>query len=266
MKRQHYLMMSCLWSAVAVSASSYAKDSAVNSATSAKSATTTTTTSPTASSGANSATTSAPNLTAKSALAVDANRTNKSASSDSIAAADRDLMRKLAFANSSEIATANLALKKSSNQTVKTFAQHMIDDHTKASEELMALAQRKNVALPTGPDPQHSAASKKMALLSGSVFDQLYLHEAGVVDHRATLELLEDIGAHAKDKDLKALAQKMAPTVVAHLDMVQKEKAGAVNDTHSHDAAKENAAKENAAKGGAAKTSSAKWGESGLMQ
>ena len=246
MKRQHYLMMSCLWSAVAVSASSYAKDSAVNSATSATSPTTTTTTLPTASSAA------------KSALVMDANRTSKSASSDSIAAADRDLMSKLAFANSSEIATANLALKKSSNQTVKTFAQHMIDDHTKASEELMALAQRKNVALPTGPDPQHSAASKKMALLSGSFFDQLYLHEAGVVDHRATLELLEDIGAHAKDNDLKALAQKMAPTVVAHLDMVQKDKAGAANDTHSHDAAKENAAKENAAKGGAAKTSSAK--------
>lgn len=205
MKHQHYLMMSCLCTAFAVTPLLHAKDQ-ITSTETASSATHAT--------------------------------SGTSTNTDTVTATDKDLMRKLAFSNISEIATANLALKKTSNPMVKTFAQHMIDDHTKASEELKTLAQRKNVALPTEPDPQHSAASKKMALMSGSAFDQIYIHEAGVVDHRATLHLLQNIGAHATDIDLKALAQKLTPTVVAHLDMVQKEKAGAGHDASSHDITK----------------------------
>ena len=225
MKRQHYLMMSCLCTAVAITSSLQAKDRAQIVAT--PTATSTTASEPTAA--------------------------GKSTSADTVAASDRDLMRKLAFANIAEIATANLALKKSSNDTVKAFAQHMLDDHTKAGEELTALAQRKNVALPTVPDAQHASASKKMALLSGTVFDQLYLHEAGVVDHRATLRLLKNIDTYARDSDLKALAQKMTPTVEAHLDMVQKETAASRNDGDSHRMAKANDEKGEAAKTPAAK-------------
>ena len=218
MKHQHYLMISCLCTAFGVTPLVHAKDQVSSTVT------------PSAAASVASTSTPAPAIT------------------DTVAATDKDLMRKLAFANLSEIATANLALTKTSNATVKTFAQHMIDDHTKASEELKALAQRKNVALPTAPDPQHAAASKKMALMSGNAFDQIYLHEAGVVDHRSTLQLLQNIGAHAKDTDLKALAQKLTPSVVAHLDMVQKETMGSRHDGASHDSNKGGDTKNPAAK------------------
>ena len=220
MKHKHYLMMSCLCTAFAVTPLLHAKDEVTSTVT--------------------------PSAAAN--VAGSSTATNTATSTDTVAATDKDLMRKLAFSNISEIATANLALKKTSNTTVKTFAQHMLEDHTKASEELKALAQRKNVALPTAPDQQHAAASKKMALMSGTAFDQIYLHEAGVVDHRATLQLLQNIGAHAKDSDLKALAQKMTPTVVAHLDMVQKETVSGGNDASSHGGVKAGDAKTPAAK------------------
>jgi putative membrane protein len=193
MKRTLYLMTSCLCTALAISPPLQAKDQA-------------------------------------DAIGNSASALTTPSAASTVSAIDKDLMSKLAFANLSEISTANLALKKSSNETVKAFAQHMIDDHTKATEELKALAQRKNVVLPAEPDAQHAAAAKKMALMSGSAFDRLYLHEAGMVDHRATLQLLEHIGRHAKDNDLKALAQKLTPTVVAHLDMVRKDTAAAGSD------------------------------------
>lgn len=231
MKHDTCLMMGCLCTAFAVTPSMYAKDGAGAAAT------------PAATSAATSSTTPA---TVPAATA--ASGSNASTSTDAVAATDKDLMRKLAFANASEIATANLALKKSSNGTVKAFAQHMIDDHTQAGEELKTLAQRKNVALPTGRDAQHVAASKKMALMSGATFDKIYLHEAGLVDHRATLQLLEHIGMQAKVSDLKAPAQKLVPTVVAHLDMVQKESAESGSHASSHDHAKADVAKTPAAK------------------
>ena len=44
-----------------------------------------------------------------------------------------------------EIETSKLALEKSSHAEVKKFAQTMIDDHTRANDELKALAKKKNL-------------------------------------------------------------------------------------------------------------------------
>ena len=239
--RHTYLTLSCLCTALAITPSLYAKDQL---------GTTTATVVPAPAASAVStpaapSTTSATTMPSPAAASATSTTSSTAASTGTgtVAATDKDLMRKLAFANTSEIATANLALKKSSNASVKAFAQHMIDDHTKAGEELKALAQRKNVALPTEPDPQHAAASKKMALMSGPAFDKIYLKESGLVDHRATLKLLENIGTQAKDSDLKALAQKMTPTVVAHLDMVKKEGTASSSNAASREQSKEGAAK-----------------------
>ncbi len=44
-----------------------------------------------------------------------------------------------------EIETAKMALDKGTSQDVKQFAQKMIDDHTKANQELAQLAQQKDL-------------------------------------------------------------------------------------------------------------------------
>ena len=48
-----------------------------------------------------------------------------------------------------EVQLGTLALTKATSSIVKQFAQTMIDDHTKANEELKALSERKNITLPT---------------------------------------------------------------------------------------------------------------------
>jgi len=57
-----------------------------------------------------------------------------------VSAADAGLM---------EVQLATLALSKATSGKVKEFAQMMLDDHTKANEELKALAQKKNITLPS---------------------------------------------------------------------------------------------------------------------
>ena len=126
------------------------------------------------------------------------------------------MMKDLAQANMAEIEAAKLAQQKSSNDQVKTFAQKMIDDHTKANDQLQQLAQSKNVTLPTALDSRHRAELKNLSALSGTSFDKKYMSQGGVTDHGKTHALLTRIQKNAKDADLKTLASNMLPTVDEH--------------------------------------------------
>jgi putative membrane protein len=144
-----------------------------------------------------------------------------SSASAKVSRSDRKMMDELAQANISEIEAGKMAQSKTQNDQVKTFAQKMIDDHTKAQQDLQALAQQKGVQLPTEPDTKHKAAMKAMEALSADKFDAAYMKQGGLNDHKSTHKLLTQIESKAKDPDLKALAAKTRPVVDQHLAMAQ---------------------------------------------
>lgn len=157
---------------------------------------------------------------AQNTAATTASGTTASASA-AVASADQKMMRDIAQANLAEVATGKLALEKSQSDDVKTFAQKMIDDHTKAQQELQTLADGKNVKLPAEPDAKHKAMAKVMSGLKGDAFDQRYLKQGGLADHQATHKLLDRVQNKAKDADLKAYAAKTITAVDQHLTMAQ---------------------------------------------
>jgi len=57
-----------------------------------------------------------------------------------------------------EVAIAKMALAKGADADVKQFAQKMIDDHSKANEELKSLATSKGIAVPTDVDAKQKAS------------------------------------------------------------------------------------------------------------
>src|SRR5690606_5955733 len=57
----------------------------------------------------------------------------------------QDFVEEASAKGIAEIEVGRLALEKSTSQEVKTFAQRMIDDHTKANEKLAALASEKKL-------------------------------------------------------------------------------------------------------------------------
>lgn len=134
----------------------------------------------------------------------------------SVSRADRKLYIRLAEGSLAEIAAAKQALAKSNDQQIKTFAQQMIDDHGMSLEELSALARNKQIELPSVPDEKHRKLAERMADMSPIDFNSQYA-KAAVVDHRATLKLLDKIRSSAKDEDLKTLAEKVKPKVQLHL-------------------------------------------------
>lgn len=143
--------------------------------------------------------------------------TASSGTSDNASMSDRNRMQTLAMANLAELSAARLALTKAQNPQVKQYAQQMIDDHTKAMDDLTALAKSKNITLPVKPDPQHQSATARLEGQSGDDFTKDYLEQSGVTDHRNTLRLLLDISKDADDPQLRKLAEKMIPIVENHL-------------------------------------------------
>ena len=130
---------------------------------------------------------------------------------------DMAIVTAMTQANIAEIEAGKLALANGSSAAVKAFARQMVDDHTKALNDLMDLAQNKGITLPTAPDAKHKAMARKLGKLTGDAFDRKYMAEAGVADHRKVLAMLTKDEARAKDPDVKALAAKMLPTVEQHL-------------------------------------------------
>lgn len=139
----------------------------------------------------------------------------------SISKADQKHIVNLAMANMAEIEAARMAQTKSQSEQVKTFAQQMIDDHTKAQGEVQQLAQSKGVTLPTELDKQHKDQAAKMSSLSGEQFDKTYLAQAGIADHKKTHGLLKK-AEKAKDADVRALASRLSTTVDQHLRSAQQ--------------------------------------------
>ena len=169
----------------------------------------------------------APGVTSKGApggSSTNARGNTGTAGNSAVARVDSKVMVDLAQANVAEIETGKLALEKSPNEDVKKFAQHMIDDHTKALQELQTLAQSKGVKLPDGTDVQHKTMATAMKALSGNAFDNQYMKRVGVNDHQRTIDLLQK-AQKSQDPEIKAMADKMIPTVQSHLKMAQETQA-----------------------------------------
>ncbi len=130
---------------------------------------------------------------------------------------DRDIVLDLAHAHLAEIESAQLALEKSKNDSVRKFAQRLIDEHQAAQTELQQLAQAKSIKLPQEANLVHKTLSTAMRLLSGETFDHQYVTRMGINDNQRTVELLQKAQAGAKDADIRAHAARMLPVIQEHL-------------------------------------------------
>ncbi|MES2537590.1 MAG: DUF4142 domain-containing protein [Pseudomonadota bacterium] len=140
--------------------------------------------------------------------------------------ADQQLMRGMTQANLMEVAAGKVALEKSQNDQVKMYAQRMIDDHSNAQRELQQVAQVKGVTLPAEMDSKHQSMIKKLSSLSGDAFDQRYIAQGGVSEHKKTYDLLKRAETKVSDPDLKQLVTNTLPVVDQHLKMAQQMQAG----------------------------------------
>ncbi|MBU2013404.1 MAG: DUF4142 domain-containing protein [Gammaproteobacteria bacterium] len=115
-----------------------------------------------------------------------------------------------------EIETAKMALDKGTSEDVKQFAKMMIDDHTKANQELAQLAQAKDLEMSDEATLMDKAKAMILKLRDGENFDEAYANNQ-VVAHEQTIEMYQDYVEGGENADLKQFAQKALPKLEEHL-------------------------------------------------
>jgi putative membrane protein len=118
-----------------------------------------------------------------------------------------------------EVALGKLAGQKAKDPAVKAFGQMMVADHTKANEELKAIAAKKNFQLPADVG-SHKSDMDDLSKLSGADFDKEYV-EMMVDDHEEDVKNFQRMADNGSDPDLKAFAAKTLPTLQKHLEAIK---------------------------------------------
>ena len=119
-----------------------------------------------------------------------------------------------------EIETSKLALEKGSHAEVKKFAQTMIDDHTRANDELKALAEKKNLQVSDDAELMNKAKAMILQVRDGENFDKAYANNQ-VVAHEQAIELYQKAAA-SDDAEVSAWAKKTLPKLEHHLEMAKE--------------------------------------------
>lgn len=148
---------------------------------------------------------------------------------------DREFMMHAAMGGMTEVQLAQMAQQKAESQEVKDYARKLEQDHTQANEKLKAIAQERQVSLPTDIGAEHQQMVTKLNGLSGAEFDKAYV-KMMVSDHKKDVKEFEKVANRSMDSDLKNFASATAPTLKEHLTAAQQLQSGSTRsrsaDTH----------------------------------
>ncbi len=138
---------------------------------------------------------------------------------------DANIVALLDEANAADSSAGALAATKGTAAAVREFGKRMARDHHTLRVQGAALAKKLNVT-PAAPsdDPLPAVAQKEMETLNstakGKDFDKAYI-DSEVDIHKAVLDLATKAAAQTQTAELKALIQKAAPVIQAHLTLAE---------------------------------------------
>jgi putative membrane protein len=151
------------------------------------------------------------------------------AQGDALNREDKEFLKNTAELNSAEVVVGKLAQEKGGPE-VKKIGAMLVEDHSKANDELAELAKKKNVELKMEPNSAQKKMAAELEKKTGAEFDKEF-HEHQAKDHKKAIRAFEDASKDAKDPDVKAYATKQLPALQKHLHAV----AGEGHDKKAHD-------------------------------
>ncbi len=136
---------------------------------------------------------------------------------------DKAFVTKTARANNYEIQAAQLAQNMSKNDAYKTYAQMMIDDHSKAGEDLKAAVAKADPSFQLPSDVSPADQTKLDTLKNAkNYFDvkyRLQMIQGHAVLHSFFQDYLQGANNNA---DVKAVIASIQPAVQKHWDEAKK--------------------------------------------
>lgn len=135
----------------------------------------------------------------------------------------QDFVTKASGANQFEISTSKLALERSKNEDVRSFAQMMVDDHMATGKKLkLTLADSGSEAKPAKKlDGAHQKKLDSLKQVSAEQFDARYI-DLQTDAHREAVALFKNYSINGEDSALTGFAKETLPALKEHLAQVQK--------------------------------------------
>jgi putative membrane protein len=133
---------------------------------------------------------------------------------------DRHFVTTAAEDGQAEVELGKIAQQNAASADVKQFGQRMVDDHTKAGQELEGIATKLGMSPPKSPGSKQQGDIKKFSKLTGEKFDREYADHM-VKDHEKAVSLFEKQAKSGDSAELKEFASKTLPTLQEHLKMAR---------------------------------------------
>ena len=133
---------------------------------------------------------------------------------------DTDFAVEVADAGRLEVDLGRLAVSQGMSSEVKQFGQEMIDDHSKANQELSAIAGEKNITLPQDWARKNRKTYDDLAKKSGADFDKEY-SKLMVSGHKHVLDAFKKEAEKGNDPDIKTWAAGKISVLEHHLAMAE---------------------------------------------
>lgn len=129
---------------------------------------------------------------------------------------DSQFAKKTAQGGMAEVKLGRLAQEKGTSDSVKKFGQRMVEDHTKAGDELKRAAAQENIALPEDVSAKDKATYSSLSKLSGAAFDRAYARDM-VKDHEEDVADFNKEANGGNSAAIKNFATQTLPTLQDHL-------------------------------------------------
>src|SRR5713226_3035286 len=119
------------------------------------------------------------------------------AKDNQLSASEKQFMMKAAAGGLAEVELGKLAIEHASDSAVKQFGQRMLDDHTKANDDLKQVASKKGISLPAEPGSKEKALIASLSERKGAEFDKRYMDHM-VKDHKEDVKEFQREAGHAR--------------------------------------------------------------------
>ena len=133
---------------------------------------------------------------------------------------DEIFVRNAAEGSMAEVKMGQLAEERAQAPEVKNFAKRMVEDHSKALEEIKQLGSQDGINMPTDISHKDAVTYERLSKLSGPEFDRAYSQEM-VKDHQKDVAEFKHAESSAQKPAVKQFAQKTVGTLQSHLELAQ---------------------------------------------
>jgi putative membrane protein len=147
-------------------------------------------------------------------------KTMTTTSASKLSSADSKFVKEAAVGGMEEVSLGQLAAQKATDPDVKNFGQKMVDDHSKANDQLKQVASQKGITVPSALPASKQKEVDHLSKLSGAAFDKKYVSMM-VQDHKKDVAEFKKESTKAKDSDVKSFASATLPTLQDHLKMIE---------------------------------------------